>query len=247
MIDHLSPNFSKRPPGFDVDILMFHYTGMTSCEAALERLCDPESKVSAHYVIDEDGTVYSLVPEDAVAWHAGVSCWEGKIGMNQRSIGIELVNPGHEHGYRAFPKAQMDAAIDLAKGILDRHPIPPRQVLAHSDVAPMRRQDPGELFDWKVLADAGIGLWPKQTEVPPIKGAIHDIQVALRTIGYCIPVDGEDNEIYRAMVETFQRHWRPKKADGKADKETRIMLAAVSVAVQAEMMSQRAATASASD
>ncbi len=247
MIDHPSPNFSKRPPGFDVDILMFHYTGMTSCEAAIERLCDPESKVSAHYVIDEDGTVYSLVPEDATAWHSGVSCWGGKIGMNQRSIGIELVNPGHEHGYREFPQVQMGAAIDLAKGILERHPIPKRQVLAHSDVAPMRRQDPGELFDWKMLADAGIGLWPKQTEMAPIKGAINDIQVALRTIGYCIPVDGEDTPIYRAMLETFQRHWRPKKVDGKADKETRTMLAAVSVAVQAEMMATQASATAVSD
>ena len=239
MIEHPSPNFSKRPPGFDVDILLFHYTGMESCEAALKRLCDPESKVSAHYVIDEDGTVYSVVPEDATAWHAGVSCWEGKIGMNQRSIGIELVNPGHEHGYRDFPKAQMGAAIELAKGVLERNPIPPRRVLAHSDVAPMRKQDPGELFDWKGLAAEGIGLWPKQTEVEPIKGSVRDIQVALRTIGYCIPVDGEDSEIYRAMLTAFQRHWCPKNSDGKADKATRTMLAAVSVAVQVEMMAAR--------
>jgi N-acetylmuramoyl-L-alanine amidase len=241
MIDHPSPNFSKRPPGFDVDILLFHYTGMESCEAALERLCDPESKVSAHYVIDEDGTVYAVVPEDAVAWHAGVSCWEGKIGMNQRSIGIELVNPGHENGYRDFPQAQMDAAIELAKGVLDRHPIPKRQVLAHSDVAPMRKQDPGERFDWKGLSAQGIGLWPKQTDVEPIKGAVKDIQIALRTIGYCIPVDGEDTEIYRAMLACFQRHWHPRKCDGKADKDTRRMLAAVSIAVQAEMMAARVA------
>ena len=243
MIERPSPNFSKRPPGFDVDLLLFHYTGMESCEAAIERLCDPESKVSAHYVIDEDGTVYSLVPEDATAWHAGVSCWEGKIGMNQRSIGIELVNPGHDHGYRPFPEAQMVAAIELAKGILERHPIPPRQVLAHGDVAPMRRQDPGELFDWKRLADEGIGLWPKKMDVEPIKGAIRDIQVALRTIGYCIPVDGEDTPIYRAMLETFQRHWHPKSVNGKADKGTRTMLAAVSVAVQAAMMAERVAKA----
>jgi N-acetylmuramoyl-L-alanine amidase len=247
MIEHLSPNFSKRPPGFDVDILLFHYTGMQSCDAAIDRLCDPESKVSAHYVIDEDGTVYSLVPEDATAWHAGVSCWEGKIGMNQRSIGIELVNPGHEHGYLEFPKVQMEAAIELAKGVLERHPIPPRQVLAHGDVAPMRRKDPGELFDWQGLAEQGIGLWPKQVDVPPIKGSIRDIQVAMRTIGYCIPVDGEDTPIYRAMIETFQRHWRPKKTDGKADKETRTMIAAVSVAVQAEMMAARVSAAAEPD
>ena len=247
MIERPSPNFSKRPPGFDVDILMFHYTGMESCDAAVERLCDPESKVSAHYVIDEDGTTYSLVAEDCTAWHAGVSCWEGKIGMNQRSVGIELVNPGHEFGYRAFPQAQMDAAIDLAKGILDRHPIPPRLVLAHSDVAPMRKDDPGELFDWRALAEQGIGLWPKQMDVAPIGGAIQDIQIALRSIGYCIPVDGEDSPVYRAMLRAFQRHWHPKKVDGKADKDTRIMLAAVSTAVQAAMMSERVAKAEADD
>lgn len=235
MIERESPNFSKRPPGFDVDILLLHYTGMETGEAAIERLCDPESKVSSHYVIDEDGTTCCLVPEDAVAWHAGVSCWEGKIGMNQRSVGIELVNPGHEFGYRAFPEAQMAALNELALGVLGRHPIPKRQVLGHSDVSPMRKQDPGELFDWRALADNGIGLWPKDTDVEPVEGTVMAVQSAMRNIGYCIPVNGEDDEVYRTILSAFQRHFRPKSADGKADKETRKMLAAVHVAVQADM------------
>lgn len=235
MIEKPSPNFSQRPPGFDIDILLLHYTGMETAEAAIERLCDPESKVSSHYVIDEDGTTYCLVPEDATAWHAGVSCWEGKIGMNQRSVGIELVNPGHEFGYRAFPDAQMAALEELALGILERHPIPKRQVLGHSDVSPMRKEDPGELFDWRGLAGKGIGLWPTQTDVEPVPGTVQDVQVAMRNIGYCIPVNGDDDEIYRTILSAFQRHYRPKSVDGKADKETRTMLAAVQIAVQADM------------
>ena len=235
MIERPSPNFSQRPPGFDIDILLLHYTGMETAESGIERLCDPESKVSSHYVIDEDGTTYCLVPEDATAWHAGVSCWEGKIGMNQRSVGIELVNPGHEHGYRDFPEAQMNALEELALGILDRHPIPKRQVLGHSDVSPMRKEDPGELFDWRGLAEKGIGLWPTQTEMEPVPGTVKDVQVAMRNIGYCIPVNGDDDEIYRTILSAFQRHYRPKRVDGKADKETRTMLAAVQIAVQADM------------
>ena len=230
-----SPNFSDRPPGFDIDLLLMHYTGMESAEAAIERLCDPEAKVSAHYVIDEDGTVTALVPEDKTAWHAGQSCWQGKIGMNQRSIGIEIVNPGHEFGYQDFPAAQMVALEALSKGILSRHPIPKRFVLGHSDVAPMRKEDPGERFDWQGLAEKGIGLWPQTTEVEPVGGTVRDVQLSLRNIGYCVPVDGEDNAVYRAILKAFQRHWRPKTVDGKADKDTRIMLAAVETAVQADM------------
>ncbi len=240
MIEKESPNCSDRPPGFDIDLLVMHYTGMESCEAAVERLCDPEAKVSAHYLIDEDGSCYCLVPETKTAWHAGQSCWEGKIGMNQRSIGIELVNPGHEFGYRAFPEAQMTALESLSKEILGRHPIQRRGVLAHSDVAPMRKEDPGELFDWKGLAEKGIGLWPQQTDVEPVGGTVRDVQLAMRNIGYCVPVDGEDNVVYRSILKAFQRHWRPKSVDGKADKDTRKMLAAVQIAVQADMAANQA-------
>jgi N-acetylmuramoyl-L-alanine amidase len=137
---------------------------MTSAAAALGRLCDPAARVSAHYLIDEDGSVLALVPEQARAWHAGVSAWLGHEGLNDRSIGIELVNPGHEWGYRPFVEPQYRACIALCQAIIGRWPIPPRRVLGHSDVAPARKEDPGELFDWPRLAAAGIGLWPEDGE-----------------------------------------------------------------------------------
>ena len=146
-----SPNHDDRG-GAAIDMLVLHYTGMKTAEAALERLCDPAAKVSAHYTIDEDGTVYAHVPEARRAWHAGVSFWAGATDINSRSIGIELVNPGHEFGYRDFPDAQIAALITLCHGILLRHPIPSARVLGHSDVAPARKEDPGELFPWERLA-----------------------------------------------------------------------------------------------
>ena len=155
-----SPNFDDRPDGTPIDMLVIHYTGMPTARDALERMCYAGARVSAHYMIDEDGTVYALVDEEKRAWHAGVSEWRGHTDINTRSIGIELVNPGHEFGYRSFPDAQMAALIALAREILNRHPIPPRNVVGHSDVAPRRKTDPGELFDWKRLAAEGIGLWP---------------------------------------------------------------------------------------
>ncbi len=158
-IERPSPNHDDRG-GAAIDMLVLHYTGMKTEEGALERLCDPAAKVSAHYTIGEDGTVYAHVPEARRAWHAGVSFWAGVTNVNARSIGIELVNPGHEYGYRAFPDAQIAALIILCHGILQRHPISPTRVLAHSDVAPARKEDPGELFPWERLAKAGIGLWP---------------------------------------------------------------------------------------
>ena len=162
-----SPNQDDRG-GAAIDMLVLHYTGMITAEAALSRLCDPAAKVSAHYTIDEDGTIYAHVPEARRAWHAGVSFWAGKRNVNARSIGIELVNPGHEFGYRAFPRSQIAALIDLCRDILARHPIPAARVLGHSDVAPARKEDPGELFPWAQLAEAGIGLWPQPAQRSPM-------------------------------------------------------------------------------
>src|SRR3954467_5121679 len=162
-IDRPSPNHDDRG-GAAIDMLVLHYTGMQTAEPALARLCDPAAKVSAHYTIDEDGTVYAHVPEDRRAWHAGVSHWAGISNVNARSIGIELVNPGHEYGYREFPEAQIAALIELCGGILQRHPIPAARVLGHSDVAPARKEDPGELFPWQRLAKAGIGVWSAATK-----------------------------------------------------------------------------------
>ena len=163
IIDRPSPNHDARPDGIAIDILLLHYTGMQSTEAALDRLTDSEAKVSAHYLIDEDGRCYRMVDEARRAWHAGVAFWQGATNINARSIGIELANPGHQFGYRPFGDRQMECLKNLCKVILDRHPIPATRVLAHSDVAPDRKEDPGELFDWENLARNGIGMWPAES------------------------------------------------------------------------------------
>lgn len=192
-------------------MLVLHYTGMPSAEEALVRLCDPAAKVSAHYLIDEDGTVVALVDEARRAWHAGVAYWRGARDVNGRSIGIELVNPGYEFGYRPFPEAQMAALENLAKGILVRHPIPARNVVGHSDVAPTRKQDPGELFDWRRLAAAGIGLWPEN--VVPHTASQDAVAAMLAEYGY-------DVADVPAAIVAFQRRFRPERIDGVADADT---------------------------
>ena len=159
-LSHRSPNFNDRPAAKPISLLLLHYTGMQSKEVALERLCDPAAEVSAHYLIDEEGRVYGLVDEDKRAWHAGVSYWGGERDINAISIGIEIVNPGHEFGYRPFTEAQFQALAPLAREILLRHGIPRHRVVGHSDVAPARKQDPGELFFWDRLAWQGMGVWP---------------------------------------------------------------------------------------
>jgi N-acetylmuramoyl-L-alanine amidase len=213
-----SPNFDDRPPGCAVDTLILHYTGMPTAAAALQRLRDPAAKVSAHYLIDEDGSVVHLVSEERRAWHAGVSEWQGRACLNDCSIGIELVNPGHEWGYRPFTEAQYDACIALCRAILARWPIPPGRVLAHSDVAPARKQDPGELFDWPRLAAAGIGLWRQ-----PGAGAarsVNQLQSELARLGYRVAPSGRLDEPTRLVVAAFQRHFRPARVDGHPDRAT---------------------------
>lgn len=206
IIDHFSPNSDSRE-GHAVDMLVLHYTGMASATQALERLCCATSKVSAHYMVDEDGTTYCLVPEDRRAWHAGVSTWRGTTNINQRSIGIEIVNPGHEFGYRPFPAAQMKMLAMLAREIITQHKIPARNVVAHSDIAPARKEDPGELFDWQTMAKLGIGLWPK--DVP----AMSSIEASmLAKYGYDI------SDLPKAIT-AFQRHFRPKSMTGQWDSE----------------------------
>ncbi len=197
MIFAASPNFDDRPAGAAIDHLVLHYTGMKSAGEALARLCDPAAKVSSHYVVDEDGTVYRLVEEVNRAWHAGVSFWRGVRALNDRSIGIEIVNPGHEWGYRAFPGVQIEAVLALCQGILSRHPISPRNVVGHSDIAPDRKQDPGEKFPWASLAGWGVGVW---TDGLADGG---DLAADLAAIGY-------DTGLPAAMVRTaFQRHFLP--------------------------------------
>ena len=211
MRERPSPSFDSRPPGTPIDMLVFHYTGMETATAALDRLCDPAAEVSAHYLIDEVGTVWRLVDEGARAWHAGVSAWRGEGGVNARSIGIELVNPGHEFGYRPYPDAQMAAAVELAVGIIHRHPIPARNVVGHSDVAPARKTDPGELFDWPRLAAAGVGLWPDESDTCIMDpDAVRDM---LADYGW-------DTSDFGSAVRAFQRHFRPARVTGRIDFET---------------------------
>jgi N-acetylmuramoyl-L-alanine amidase len=220
-----SPNFDARPAGLPVDHLVLHYTGMVSASAALARLRDPAAKVSSHYVVDEDGTVYALVEESHRAWHAGVSYWRGARGLNDRSIGIEIVNPGHEWGYRAFPAAQLAALRDLCARILTRHPIPARNVVGHSDIAPDRKQDPGELFPWAWLAAHGVGLWTEAEGAPGDPAA--DLQADLEAIGYdpALPA--------AAVITAFQRRFLPHHLTGRPDEPTTRRAAAISALLSA--------------
>jgi N-acetylmuramoyl-L-alanine amidase len=231
IIEAPSPNQDERDA--PVDVLLLHYTGMQSGQAAIDRLRDPAARVSSHYVVEEDGTIWRLVPEHRRAWHAGISHWRaprtktsdprGMDTLNGRSVGIEIVNPGHEWGYRPFPAAQMAAVTWLCQGVLARHPIPPTNVVGHSDVAPDRKDDPGELFDWPGLARAGIGLWPTGDAAPP---AELDVPGALRAIGYPIPD-------LATTIRAFQRRWLPHGITGLPDAATRARIAAVLAAYEA--------------
>jgi N-acetylmuramoyl-L-alanine amidase len=228
-----SPNHDERPAGAPIDMLILHYTGMKTVREAIDRLRDPAARVSSHYVVDEDGAVLRLVPEARRAFHAGVSYWRGHSGLNARSIGIEIVNPGHEWGYRDFPVLQLAAVCDLCLGILSRHPIPPRNVLAHSDVAPDRKEDPGELFDWRSLAENGVGLWPIGAPDLGTVGAardpaaLHDVRTALSGIGYRVAPKGAFDPALATVLRAFQRHWRPEAVTGEADAGTRARLSAL--------------------
>jgi N-acetylmuramoyl-L-alanine amidase len=218
-----SPNYNARPAGCAPSVLVLHYTGMRTAEEALARLRDPESQVSAHYVVGEDGAVWSLIPEECRAWHAGVSRWRGRDNVNDISLGVELVNPGHEFGYRPFPAPQMEALAALGRDILSRHAIPPRNIVGHSDIAPTRKQDPGELLDWAWLAAQGVGLWPvPKSEVRKQKAEA--VQEALREYGYGIEITGAWDAQTRGIITAFQRHFRPHDLSGDWDAECAALL-----------------------
>lgn len=231
-----SPNFDDRKGG-PPDILLLHYTGMTTGNAALARLTAAESKVSAHYVVFEDGRIVQCVPEDKRAWHAGVSSWAGETDINSRSVGIEIVNPGHEFGYTDFPLRQIAAVISLSKSILNRHPaIVPERVLAHSDVAPSRKQDPGEKFPWELLAESGVGHWVRaaplnvagMTLMTGYNGeAVQRMQRLLKIYGYGVEETGTFDDVTRDVVTAFQRHFRQQRVDGVADPSTLMTLRAL--------------------
>lgn len=230
---HASPNHDARPPATPIDTLVLHYTGMPSAEAALERLSSPAARVSSHYLLEEDGNLFQLVPEERRAWHAGRSFWRGATDINSRSIGIEIVNPGHEWGYRPFPPAQMRALLTLCHDLLGRHPIVPGNVVAHSDIAPERKQDPGELFDFSFLATHGVGLFPTGVpdlgtgDIAAVPAALATVRAELADVGYDIsPTGALDRELVLVLT-AFQRHWRPEAITGAADRGTRARLAAL--------------------
>ena len=197
----LSPNWNERR--LPVWMVVLHYTGMPTAEEALERLTDAAAEVSAHYLIDEEGKVTRLVPEDKRAWHAGQAYWRGITDVNSASVGIELVNPGHEWGYRPFPQAQMEALIPLLADIVKRHKIPYANVVGHSDVAPARKDDPGELFDWPLLARYKLALPIPKLKMRLVYDNDSAMFLALERFGYDI-TDGH------AALRAFQRRWRPR-------------------------------------
>lgn len=233
-----SPNFDERGDA-PIDILLLHYTGMETAEGALSRLCDSGAKVSSHYFIDEAGDITQLVSEEKRAWHAGQSYWDGEIDMNARSIGVELVNPGHEFGYKNFPPPQIEALIDLAKDVLTRQEIPFYRVLGHSDVAPARKTDPGEKFPWAELAQHNIGLWNEEIKIQAATfnpaeweevGRRVDeadetaLLESLAALGYGVPGTNHPDLTMVKLVEAFQRHFNAiaigTAAQGVADPAT---------------------------
>lgn len=218
-----SPNFDERD-GSPVDVVVLHYTGMPEEEAALARLCDPEAKVSSHYVVRENGEIVQLVAEDKRAWHAGVSRWREWSGLNARSIGIEIVNPGHDGGCPPFPDVQIDAVIALTRDIAARRTIQRDQVLAHSDIAPLRKQDPGEWFPWERLAAESVGLWvaPAPLSDEGFEANPRELDAfveALATYGYGVALS-DPCETKQAVVAAFQRHFRPARVDGRVDRSS---------------------------
>lgn len=228
-----SPNHVERPPGISIDMLVLHYTGMHGAQAAIDRLRDPQARVSSHYVVEEDGTVWRLVDERRQAFHAGISYWRGRSGLNACSIGIEIVNPGHSHGYPNFPVLQLSVVCDLCLEILSRHMIPSRNIVGHSDIAPDRKDDPGEKFDWEGLARNGVGLWPQGTPDlgtdSPIRDAtrLRHVRAALSRIGYKTTPEGPFDPALSTTLRAFQRHWRPESITGQADPGTLARLLSV--------------------
>jgi len=224
----VSPNFGPRRETLTPDMIVLHYTGMATGAGAEAWLCDPASEVSAHYLVHEDGRIVQMVRESDRAWHAGKSSWFGRTDINSCSVGIEIVNPGHSLGYPGFPRRQIDAVIGLCAGIVQRHSIAAQRVLAHSDVAPGRKVDPGEKFPWKTLFAAGIGhLVPA---APVRRGAalrigdtgsdVEALQSMLALYGYGAEISGVFDRQTEIVVEAFQRHFRPRLVDGAADGST---------------------------
>ena len=226
-------NFDERRKGATPEILLLHYTGTPTAEFAIELLTTDRGQVSCHYLVHEDGRIVHMVDEDKRAWHAGASSWAGRDDVNSRSIGIEVVNPGHGPDYRDFPEAQIAAVIALSKDIIARHGIVARNVLAHSDVAPGRKVDPGERFPWARLAAAGVGLWPDDAQAHAATAMdaqagpaeVSRLQAALKAFGYGLDVTGDYDQCTASVVRSFQMHYRPERCDAVADRQTCTVLA----------------------
>ncbi len=224
-----SPNHGERKAGRAIDSVILHYTGMPTGALALQRLCEQASQVSCHYFVEEDGAILQLVPEERRAWHAGVSSWKGESDLNSSSIGIEIVNPGHDGGLPDFPRAQIDAVTALCRDIAARHSIKPERILAHSDVAPGRKIDPGEKFPWDYLFEHGVGHW---TPPAPMTGGailapgdagprVAGLRESLARYGYGLEPGDTYDAATRDVVGAFQTHFRPARVDGIADISTR--------------------------
>jgi N-acetylmuramoyl-L-alanine amidase len=223
-----SANYGERKKGLVADMIVLHYTGMPDVEGAIAQLCTAGTDVSAHYIVLEDGRIVQCVPEAKRAWHAGVSYWAGEDDINSCSIGIEIVNRGHDWGYPEFPLRQIAAVIALCRGIMLRRKVPAHRVLAHSDVAPARKKDPGEKFPWHSLANSGVGHWVQPAPIVrgetlrlgSISDGVRDLQLALAKYGYGVPISGKYDGPTMEVVTAFQRHFRPARVDGIADYST---------------------------
>jgi len=224
----VSPNFGQRRETLTPDMIVLHYTGMATGAAAEAWLCDPASEVSSHYLVHEDGRIVQMVRESDRAWHAGKSSWFGRTDINSCSVGIEIVNPGHSLGYKAFPGRQIDAVIELCTGIVERHSIVAQRVLGHSDIAPGRKVDPGERFPWKTLFEAGLGHLVPATplgagaalKVGEANADVEALQSMLALYGYGVEISGIYDRQTEIVVAAFQRHFRRRLVDGVADRST---------------------------
>jgi N-acetylmuramoyl-L-alanine amidase len=237
-----SANYGDRAKGRQPDMIVLHYTGMPEVEGAIRQLCAAGTDVSAHYIVLEDGRIVQLVPEAKRAWHAGVSSWAGEEDINSCSIGIEIVNRGHDWGYPEFPLRQIAAVIALCRGIMLRRKVPSHRVLAHSDVAPARKKDPGEKFPWHSLANSGVGHWVQPAPIVhgeslklgSINENVEGMQRALARYGYGVPVTGKYDGPTMEVVSAFQRHFRPARVDGVADHSTLATLQSLIASLPAE-------------
>jgi N-acetylmuramoyl-L-alanine amidase len=237
-----SANYGDRNKGRLPDMILLHYTGMPDVEGAIARLCTAGTDVSAHYIVLEDGRIVQCVQEAKRAWHAGVASWAGEEDINSCSIGIEIVNRGHDWGYPEFPLRQIAAVIALCRGIMLRRNVPSHRVLGHSDVAPARKKDPGEKFPWHSLANSGVGHWVQPAPIvrgEPLKlgtisDDVRDLQQALARYGYGVPISGKYDATTMEVVAAFQRHFRPARVDGVADRSTLTTLQALLASLSAD-------------